>query len=212
MIKEFDLDAPQQQKAVRINFRNNTRCITSLFERQYSSSEDTGKAWKVLVEVVSKESSPEYCNLLGVLTIQVEGNIDAFMSADAESKKKLTLKYLMKGVEKIVDQMKWDIVPFHNAKEAVIANKFENKWVWKDQIINKKSITAELLVEHEVSEVILSARFYDMNGNVLKTQHLVSEVPNEFIFDSYFGKFRWRNDNTVELISRDREKRFYATL
>ncbi|WP_445369950.1 hypothetical protein ACH5Y9_25535 (plasmid) [Methylomonas sp. BW4-1] len=213
MIKEFDLDAPQEPKLARLMFRKETRCITALFERCYTPVKDTGSAWKILVEVVAKVNKPQCRNLLDVLTIEVEGDIDKYMRMDASSKQASALDYLMEGVEKVACQMKWDITSFYQAKLEVLNRNFINEWVWKSPIINKsRKLTAEILVEHKVAEVQLSARFRDMNGNILKVQHLVSDEPNEFIFDQYFGKFRWINDDTVELISRSGDKQFSANM
>lgn len=213
MIKEFDLDAPQETHETRLKFRRETRCVTSLMERCYSPSEDTGTTWKILVEVVDRVTQCEYRDLLGVLTIQVEGNVAEFIRADKHAKMGSALKLLMKGVERVAHQMEWDISSFRSAEKQVVSREFVNEWVWKTPVPNKsKSLMAEILVEHKVDEVRISARFRDNENNVLNTQHLVSDEPNEFVFDEYFGKLTWIDDKTVELESRNGDKLFSASL
>jgi len=211
MIKEFDLDVPKQQKPTRLQFRNETRCVTALFERCYKPSSATGKPWKVLVEVVDGVKSETHIDMLGVLIVQVDGTVHDFFDMTAAAKMEKALKYLMTGITKVSEQRGWDIAPFLDAETKVRGLKFKNEWVWRSPVKNgSRSLSAEVLIRHQIEKAEISARFTDRDGNVVKVEHLVSDTPNDFIFFGYLGTFEWQNDNTVELISRDGQKRFIA--
>ena len=213
MIREFDFDAPGDPKPNRLRFRNETRCVSALFERCYKPFKETGKPWKILVEVVRGNAKPGYKDVGGVLTTQVEGDIDHFFELDKANKKQRTLDLLMEGIEQVARLLSFDISPFEVAAEEVKKLKFVNEWVWGSPIPNRSNtLSAEVLVSHDIEAATLSARIKNGGGNVVDILPLVSDQPNEFIFDEYFGSVSWLNDMTIELVSRNGEKRYTATI
>jgi hypothetical protein len=211
MINEFDLDAPTRQRSERLRFRSETRCVTALFERCYQPSKATGNPWKVLVEVVDAVERDNVIDLLGVLTVQVKGVVPEFVCLPDVEKMEWSLDFLMRGISKIAEQRDWDIAPFRAAEAEVRRRDFRNEWAWKPPVHNRsKSLSAEVLVQYRVDRAVISARFTDSRGDVVRIAHLVSDEPNEFIFNEYFGTFGWLDDHTVELVSRNGEKRFTA--
>ena len=213
MIKEFDLDAPHVHKPKRLQFRNETRCVTALFERCYEPSKETGKPWKILVEVIDKDAGSGYKNLLGVLTTQVEGDIDGFLGLEKAKKKPKTLDLLMQGIMQVATALSLNTAPFEKAAAEVKRLGFVNEWVWGPEIPNKsKTMIAEILVNHDVEAATLSARIRNGGGSVVDVLPLVSDQPNEFIFDEYFGSVSWLDDNTIELASRNGMKRYAAKI
>lgn len=211
MIKEFDLDAPNVQKPKRLQFRNETRCVTALFERCYKPSKETGKPWKILVEVVTKAAGSGYKDLLGVLTTQVESDIDRFLGLDNSDKKPETLELLMRGIGQVASALSLDMMPFETAAAEVEKRGFINEWIWGSEVANSsKTMSAEILVNHDVEAATLSARIRNGSGKVVNVLPLVSDQPNEFIFDEYFGSLSWLDDNTIELASRNGKKRYAA--
>jgi hypothetical protein len=104
MIKEFDLSADGIEKEKKMQFREETRCITSLFERCYTPSKITGKNWKILVEVVDVIKEPLVRNQLGVLKIQTIGDVISFLQMKPNKKLSATLNYLYSGIEKVAQQ------------------------------------------------------------------------------------------------------------
>ena len=213
MIAEFDLDAPKEEKSVRLRFRNETRCITALFERCYAPTAHTGKQWKVLVDVVKAVEIVDCLDLLGVATLQVQGDIDHFFELDAPAKKRRTLEYLTEGISKIAQQEGWSMRDFLLADEEVRNRDFVNEWVWKRPVYNRsRSLRAEVVVNHGISRARIAVRFRDKKSNVMGVTKLVDDEPNEFICDEYFGKLHWLDEQSVELVSRDGTKRFSAKL
>lgn len=211
MIKEFDLDAPESSKEDRIRFRNETRCISALLERCYRPSKETGKSWKILVEVVPSGARKGHINLLGVLVTQVVGDVDYFLRVQAGEKKKLALDLLMSGVKNIANDLSLDIHPFECAADMVVGRGYVNEWVWGKKVSNMSgSMSAEVLVRHEINAATISALIKDKDRKTIGEFALTSDKPNEFIFMSHLGRFSWVDDSTVQLLSRDGSIRYTA--
>lgn len=204
MLRVFDLDAPLAAKETRNRFRWETRCVTALFERCFKNKQRIKKIWKVLVDVVDSVTISESQDYIGVLRIQVAEDVHSFLSMDIEHKKHKTLEILMEGIRKIANEREWKIEEFERAQDEVRKRGFVNEWVWRRPIKNPAgTLSAELLVEHDVYEVRFSVRFLDRQKTI-KSKRLLSEIPpTDFIFVSYLGDFRWLNDDAVELVSRD---------
>lgn len=211
MIKEFDLDAPQEPKPARARFRSETRCVTSLFERCYQNTNPTGRFWKLLVEVVATGERTRSVDLLGVVVVQVTRDLDAFLSLPEAEKLEMSLTLLMEGVAKLASEQHWDRAPFEVAAAAVRERRFMNEWVWGKRSRNRaRSLSAEVLVSQRISEAEIAVRFFDAVGRELNVVSLVREQPDEFIFFDHLGSFRWTDDATVELVSRDARRTLVA--
>ncbi|MGH8049969.1 MAG: hypothetical protein ACREPB_04845 [Arenimonas sp.] len=204
MSMEFDLDAPGLSKQERNEFRYQTRSLTNLFERSFDSPLKLKKAWKVLIEVVPAIKHNRHRNLLGALTLEVEGQ-PGLLLADATDDEKcnLALKWLMMGTDKLADELGLDSAQFESAAQKVRSLSFVNIRTWKKSIDSPdRKKKAEIIVDHRVHEARLVCRIFE-NG-VLYAEHLLSsELPDEFIYEPLLGEFRWIDNNTVELLSKD---------
>lgn len=200
MIRNFDLYAPTAPKEKRIQFIREVRCVSSLFERFYIPSKETGSAWKIIVDVVPKITKPDCYLTLGAINIQVEGNINDYFKLDDFNKKKIALDYLMSGVADVANQLKYEMNQFIIPQKKVIDSNYLNEWTFNKPTKNKsKTLSAELFIEHGIKEASLSLVFKDKQGNIVRKEHLVSTLPHEFCFYEYLGKLNWINDSLVEL-------------
>jgi hypothetical protein len=205
MIKEFGLEIRDWPKTDATKFRRETRYITSLFERNFDSKALKEKCRKILVSVVNVVTDLEVRDLLGVLTVQVEADIPAFFVADERGKAELTLQYLMSGIRRVAVIKKWDITVFVVAEERVRACGFVNQWVWKKSVPNKaKTLTAEVVVDHQMSQAVISIRFRDCKSKkILIVKPIISDTPSEFIFFHHLGQLSWVDENIVELVPKE---------
>jgi hypothetical protein len=99
ILKEFDLDIPYINKAgtpedyevtwkqKRVQFRDEIRCVASLFERLFGKFR-TFDSWKVLIECVNEVTNQRILDFTGVCTVQVEFHVDSFFSMNTEEKNK----------------------------------------------------------------------------------------------------------------------------
>ncbi len=213
MLKEFDLDAPTLSKEDRHTFRNQTRCITALYERLFSPFQIRERAWKMLVEVVPSVTKPHVRDLLGVLTLQINGDPDDFMKADQEGKPHIALDWLRRGGQQVAKELKWPTEPFEEAAQAVLEREFLNTWTWKREIWNKnRSISCDIEVNHGLNEATIIAQFKNAAQRHLASLELCSASPSDFAFVPLLGKARWVDDRTIELTSKDGKKHWRAVI
>jgi hypothetical protein len=204
MLKEFGLHAPGVSREVASTFDFETRCVTSLYSRCFKNQQRIKKIWKVLVEIVPIIDDPRPRDLLGALTIQVRGSVLQFFELEPQAKKEQTLEYLMEGIRKLATAEDWEVAEFEAAERQVRDCKFINAWTWKSPVRNPATtMTAEVFIEHEISEARLSIRCRDKKRSVVKQELLVSEKPHELIFYKHLGKLQWLDDRTVRLFSRN---------
>lgn len=212
MIKEFALDASGQSKWESHSFRLQTRCISALYERCFSSPKVPQKIWKILVDVVESVQQQAPIAVGGVMEVQINGDVSEFTSINnCYEKKEWAAECLMKGIRIAAKENQWEITPFQEAYENIKKLDFCNTWRWKGRVFNaKKTVSAEVFVDHKITEANISAHFRYKRKNIIRNKTLVSDDPSEFAFVPYLGKFHWIDDETVELISRDSRKRFLA--
>lgn len=211
IIKEFDLDAPTLSKESRQLFRHQTRCVTALYERMFKPFHIKQKAWKVLVEVVPVITKSHVRDLLGALTLQVQGNPVQFLEATESSRRQIALNWLASGVAEMAKAHDWPLKPFQDAEAAVVAADFINKWTWKSNLWNKsRTLCCDIEVEHNLLETKIAAIFKNSDGMAIGTSVLCSTSPSEFAFVPLLGKARWLDEWQVELVSKDGKHRCLA--
>jgi hypothetical protein len=213
MLKEFDLDAPALSKEARKAFRSQTRRVSALYQRLFRPFRINEKAWKALVEVVPEVTKPHVRDLLGVLTLQIEGDTSEFLNADEGRKPHIALELLSRGVQKLATELRWPPKAFEDAAKAVLEQKFINKWTWKQQLWNKgRSLSCKIEIEHGVEAAKIIASFNGAHQQHLGSVELCSASPSEFAFVPLLGKARWIDDRIVELTSKDGKERWQAVV
>ena len=213
MLREFDLDAPTLSKEARQSFRHQTRCVTALYERYFKPFPLQKGAWKVLVEVVSVITKHQVRDLLGVLTLQIQGDPVLFLEAAEVMRPKIALDWLTKGVTNLAMVHDWSLKPFQDAADAVVEVKFVNKWVWKTQLWNPmKTFYCEVEIEHGLREARIRALFKNPDALLIEQSDLCFTPPSEFAFVPLLGKVHWIDERQVELISKDGKKRWIAAI
>ncbi len=185
-------------------FVDQTRTVLALFERHLKPPRESGKMWKISIEVVSKVRKPKVREVLGHVKIQIEDNSTAFFDLTAEEKKRQTLDWLFRGIEIVTQAYGWDMKPYEDAREAVLDLNYVNHWTWKKRAWwrNGRRLVAEVFVEHEVEVFRVHIQLRNRSGEVLERTLVISERPDEFIFSKYFGALQWIDDHTVKLISK----------
>lgn len=211
MLKEFDLDAPALSKEGRKAFRHQTRSVTALYERLFKPFCITEKAWKILVEVVPDVTKPHVRDLLGVLTLQIAGDPYEFLNADRVNKPRIALDMLARGTQKLARELGWPTKAFDDAAQAVLDQKFVNRWTWKQGLWNKtRSMSCDIEVDHGLEEAKITASFNRADQSHVASVELCLTSPSEFAFIPLLGKARWIDDRIVELISKDGKARWQA--
>jgi len=212
MLKEFDLDAPTLPKEQRMAFRDQTRCVTSLFERHFEQSSVQSSAWKVLIEVVPTVTKPLARDLLGVLVFQIEADAEAMLSLKEEAKRPQALEWLLQGIQGMARQQGWPETPFSTAATAVERLGYVNKWNWKRRHWNpSKTIGCDIQIELTCECALIKALFVRDKDEPVGEALLCSTRPNEFLLANLLGEVRWTSESTMELTSKDGSQRWTAT-
>jgi hypothetical protein len=211
MLKEFDLDAPTLPKEQRMAFRDQTRCVTSLFERHFEQSSVQSSAWKVLIEVVPAVTKPLARDLLGVLVFQIEADAEAMLSLKEEAKRPQALQWLLQGTLEIAKEQGWPEAPFNSAATEVERLGYMNRWNWKQRHWNtSKTIGCDIQIELTCDHALIKALFIRGKDEPVGEALLCSTRPNEFLLANLLGKACWSSESTMELHSKDGSQRWTA--
>lgn len=199
IIKDFGLDMPELQKELKVAFRNETRCVLSLFER-FLGKYKTKDCWRIWVNCVNEISDNRILNLLGVYNVQIVVDTDTYFKMSAIDKKKAILNYLWQGILQVVNDQDWELDIFNAAYSKVIELNFSNEWVWKKKAISpNKEYKAIIFCIHEIYLFEARLRILDKKSNIVYDNTLFTDTPDEFIFSNYFGEFKWESNNVITL-------------
>lgn len=208
MIRQFGLynvvTGDEETKQIGHRFRNETRSVLALFERYLKPPRESGKLWKVNIYVVERVRKPQPFDVLGVIKVQIEGDCRCFFCLTADEKRRQTLNWLVRGIEIVTQAYGWDIKPYADAREAVLDLNFKNHWTWRKRAWwrNGRRLAAEVFVEHEVEEIRIYIQLRNRSNEILERFLVVTDMPDEFVFDKYFGALQWIDDTTVKLVPK----------
>ncbi len=187
----------QTWKWERRQFSNDTRCIASFFARVLPKVK-TADCRKIVIECVPKVTQGDILNFSGVYAIQREFDYDAFKCLPDYDKKVATFEMMKGSVLKVVERMKWDPQPFHEAFNHIVNADYKNVWVWRKKVFNpSKTVSAEVRCVHEVKDITIRIVFRDRSGNVISQVPVVVEIPNEWMYARHLGKLVWVSDTEV---------------
>jgi hypothetical protein len=207
LLREFDLDLPDDL-GKRARFRNETRCVTALFERVFGKFK-TEKYWKVLVECVREVKLEQYKNLLGVCVVQIPFSSEGFFDLNDHEKKDVALELLRNGVEKLINLTQWDKTPFDEAFDSVKRLEIMNVWTWKKPLKSpSKKLIAQVICKHEVTNFSISIVIRNIHGHHIMANNIIYETPNEFSYSSHLGELIWVSDTEIVLINKDKDNRW----
>lgn len=223
LLKEIEMDLPyvrninQEQlsendtkmdyelnwKNKRRQFQLMTRCMTSMIERIIPSI-TTKDCWKILIECVENPYRKEMINLLGVYSIQVPFDINIFWEMNSFEKKKYVVAKIREAIKIIAQYNSFDVEKIESACNKVEDSNYVNEWYWGKPVKNQH-ITVRVKVLHEVESVTISLVFKDSIKKIYKEKILVSDIPDERIYNKYLGKLEWISVGTARLSTKNGE-------
>jgi hypothetical protein len=217
ILKEFDLDIPYTNtagtrehyeatwKQKRIQFRDQIRCVASLFERSLEKVK-TSDSWKVLIECVDVITDPGIKDFTGVCTKQVQFHVDTFFLMNDQEKKETTLELMRKGIGGILLEKDWDSTPFNQAFNKVIQAELKNEWYWKKPLFSPdRRYKASLYIIHEVTFVKAYLIVCGKDNQEILRSEVFSDRPNEWAYAPYLGEIKWLSQSEVALFAKNKE-------
>lgn len=203
MIKEYDIDAPQLDKEARNLLRDQSRSVTCLLEQLIAPGLKIGRAWKVLVEIVPRDSGKGVREALGVLVVEVEGDAQAFLDAAGASEKgEIVLTWTARGLEKLLGKTEAEKA-LHGVAQQVRRSDFLAVKRWRGPVRRPGGgFSADVIVRMRFDGADIVGRILEAGDRVRSETLLFSSRPNEFIFSPHIGPLAWKGNYTVELASR----------
>lgn len=215
ILREFDLDIPyvkvdgnkddyeKNWKEKRLKYRDEIRCMASLFEQHFEKCKNDD-CWKVLIECVEEITDNRIKCYGGVCHASVKLDIGWYFTLENPEKKKLILGLLKQGIDRIIEEKRWDSQPFELAYQRVISSDYINHWVWKKPKKSPdKKYVAEVICNHDIDEFSVQILIKDKNGNDVKQKKIITEKPNEWDFAKHLGSLEWLSQAEVALINKD---------
>ena len=188
-------------KCKRRSFQLMTRCMTSMIERIMPTIK-TENYWKLLIECVENNPRLECINMLGVCSVQVHFNIDYFFSIDNYEKKKYVIMKILETINHLCENGYSELDVLKSSCETIKKTDYVNEWFWKKPII-KKQKTVQIKILHEVEKVGIYMVFKDEMTHASEEILLAEDIPDEWVYNKYFGKLVWISDKKAELTTKE---------
>lgn len=209
---EFDLDAPMLGRSERRAFRLQSRFLTANVERRLSPLTNDEGIWKVLIEIVPVAVKKTPRVLLGVLAIEVVGDASTYLKSRPGERERTALNWLSLGVHSGFAQYGWPTDEFDRAVASAISENYRNVWTWKKGFLNEaRTLSVDIVVEHDDSEARIVAVFRRKGSNELSSTVLCSKPPTEFEFSPCLGRLAWLDNETIQLTSRSGSESWVAS-
>ena len=206
------IDYEQNWKMKRRNFSLQTRCVCSMFERLMGKI-ITKKCSKLLIECIHDNSETILLEFSKVSSVKMKFDYDNFMLLDNIQKKKTILELLMKGIQLFSIKEGLDYEKFISVYNQMVELNYINQWIWKKSVKspNKKN-NAILIIKHDVEMVIFTIVIKDNKGKEVKTDNLLTELPDEYAYAKHLGDLSWSDDKNVILTNKKGDQRWNISI
>ncbi|WP_137791956.1 hypothetical protein [Bacillus sp. E(2018)] len=205
------LDYEKNWKDTRMNFRDEIRCIADLYLR-YLGRFQTKKTKKITINCV-ESINDEIQNCDGFTEVEVEFDFRSYTEYEKEEKKKFILEKLYEGVLKAGEAYKWERSILKQAYKSVIESNYYNEYVWKQKISPSRKYTAEIFCQHEIDTYAVTLNIKARNtGELVKSELLIVERPNEFSFVQNLGVLKWKSNTEVILFNKSKVKQWLVCI
>lgn len=156
-------DYNKNYKKRNFEFRLQTRCIASFFERLIGEFENDN-CRKIIIECVSQINRKiSHCD--GFYLVQIVYDVNSFFNLNDLEKKQKTLELIKNGLDKIIEKEDWDKTIFDNVYSQIVDSNYINQWIWRKKKNNStRKYIAEVLCEHDIYSCDISVIITDKKG------------------------------------------------
>lgn len=205
-LTEFSLWAFKLELDLARKFTLFSRCVCAHFERVFDSI-DTNGIYRVVVKLCGPDERVSTTELSSsVIKYYKEFDFDYFESLNLVAKKRILLDTLYDALMSLCEMEGWPKGPIHEAYEKVIQENFVNTYTIKGKLSRNKKLSAELIGDHDEKMFECSIVIKNSDGKELLREHLFSEEPDEFLFNTRIGDVKWINKTTVVRQSKDKQE------
>lgn len=195
-------DAFNQLPSDIVLFRQETRCVTALYEAFFNKLK-TDRCSEIIVRCVEKITNNHIPIFGGSAEVQVLFDFNQYFRSTDEEKKRLALEALHTGVERAAKEFGWDLKPFFVAYEGVKSRNYRFAYVHHKPKYNpNRKHVAEVVCTHDVSSFRIDIVIKDKSGNQINKKHIITEDPIEFLYERHLGNLRWISNDEVEFTNQ----------
>lgn len=197
---------------IRRRFLLETNCIVAMFLRLLGKYKNED-CKKIVVDCVENVKKNKGFNVMGIYTIEQKVDYNEFFLKDDKEKKQFALNVIKQSIAKVAREKKWDISPFEEVFKKIIELDYNNFWTWGKKVKSpSKQYTAEVYLEHEVKNIDIYVLIRDKQGDIVKKQLVITELPDEYAYFKHLEKLIWLSDNEVLLINRSNDRQWSVQL
>lgn len=212
ILKEFDLDLPYvgsskedyelNWKSRRMQFRDEARCVASMFERLFKPYKfKTLYTWKILIECYNDISLIRNLNISSdIYTIAIKFDVIGYFGSDNNRKKQIIFDSLKEGLETLLKiELDWDRMPFEEVLKTMQEKELLNTYLWGKTTNSSRTYSAALSCEHEIDGLTINLIVYNKKQGIIYHKHILTEKPNEWDYTQHFGTLYWESKNEIVL-------------
>lgn len=203
-LKEFDLWAYKLELKDSRAFTLENRCVCAHFERHFKGLETDG-VYRVVVKLSEgdpRDGTTEISS--SVLKYYSAFDFNSFNKLDIYERKELLLATLYSSLLSLCEANGWAKEPFEIAKFGVIEDKFINSYEVSKKNNQNRSLIASLNAEHTAELFKLDIVVTDKSGKEILNKTVLSEEPDEFLFNGQIGRIQWESSDVLNYIAKDK--------
>ncbi|MFC7370343.1 hypothetical protein ACFQPF_01445 [Fictibacillus iocasae] len=205
------IDYERNWKAKRMKFRDEIRCMADLYLQQIGKFQ-TQETKKIIVNCVESDND-EVGNLDGFTEVEAEFDYEHYAACCKDEKKKIIVETLHNGLLKAGKFYKWDLTILMQAYRSVVEKKHKNEYVWKQKSSPSRAYRAEVFCRHDLDTYTITINVLDRKTEEwVKSEKLISEIPNEFAFAQHLGSLKWLSNTEVCLVNQNKTKQWIVSV
>lgn len=178
---------------------NMSRVVCALLVRGFGRRITSPDFWKVSIRINSLDTSEDGKILLGVLIANRYFPTADFVSWPMASRQEYMLQFVERTLREVFAQRHIDVSAIEHGVRFVVDNNFTNLIVGKRMF---RSPRADEVAHIECEQRMDHARIYvvfESPARAVDRVFVASTVPEEFIFQSYFGQVEWDDSSQAVL-------------
>ncbi|GEB70292.1 hypothetical protein PC2016_3264 [Pseudoalteromonas carrageenovora] len=203
-LREFSLWAYKLELNDSRAFTLENRCVCAHFERHFKSLEEDN-IYRVVIklgEPDQRDGTTEESS--SVLKFYSNFDFDHFYKLKGIERKEFLLSTLYTALLKVCELKVWDIEPFKQAYRRVIEDKFDNSYEVSTKNNRARSMAASLNAQHTEEQFNLVIIVKNNDGKVIFERQVLSEEPDEFLFNGQIGNLKWTSNDILTYIAKDK--------
>lgn len=184
----------------RFRFEEESRCIVAMFFRLLRRY-DNKDCKKIVISCTEKNTRTDFGPVIGICVVNYAlKSADDFLNMDDKSKKECFFNILKESITTLAKAKDWDLTQLEKTLDQIEKSQFNNYWTYgKRKRSPNKLYTAELYIEHEVTELRFFILIRNNDGDIIKQKLIYKEEPREWYYTKHCGVLTWLSDAVVSI-------------